>query len=258
MSKCLAVVTENGLEPTAQTNNTLNAIKLAILQKQAQQGFNYNDEIWITESGEIEIPVTGVYEVTLWRGGNGGVVRTNTNGAVGGLGYFPVTFIKYYEKGQVVPVTIGAGGIGLITDGTLDESVVEGGATSFGDLTYAGSINQGGKYLLLRNYASLSAVYGNTSGFSNKEATGGGIGGGSPYQTTTQTMSGTYWGAGGAARWKPNNSHMAGNGFQGAAYLRFFNPEKAVLSTINDTDLIPYLMLLQRLEAIEAQLNINS
>lgn len=252
MSKCLAVVTENGFEPTAQANNTLTAIKLALLQKQAMQNFAPNDEIWITESGDWEVPYDGIYEVLTIGGGDGGLANNAiVFGGISGMYRFGTT---YFNKNQILSITIGAGGEGATTN--FSDSLRWGGETFIEGITLEPTDTVNKSTRLLGTSQTYIANSNNIF-----IACGGGFGGGMFGSiadfTNTDTLHAIWYGGGGGA--KADSTHkIAGDGYQGAVRFRFFNPEKASLPTINDADLIPYVELLNRLEAIEAQLNINS
>lgn len=106
---------------------------------------NFNTREVINESGEWTAPVTGTYKITVIGGGTGGLVRGNADysGRIvvrsGNSGEFFTTF-KTLQKGQVIPVTIGAGGLKRI-DPILDGNAVVGGITSFGDITAGNTLN---------------------------------------------------------------------------------------------------------------------
>lgn len=243
MSKCLAIKTaDNTLEPTAQANAVATAIKLAVLQKQAMGGLGFNTKVIIEESGDWTAPVTGTYKVTVIGGGWGGHISGN-NIVVGGLSGATETKFFQLEKNQVVSITIGAGGIGS----TTDSSVTPGGATSFGDFTPDSNVNLAGEVAYVNNWSS---------GNFQVDCHGGGLGGGAGYYTTDNpdTQNGSWYGAGGGA-WASQGvsarPSRVGNGHKGCVIIEYFDPEKASLPAINDTDLIPYVNLIKRVESLE-------
>lgn len=246
MSKCLAIKTgENTLEPTAQTNNTLNAIKLALLQKQAEQGLGFNTREIIEESCDWTAPVTGVYKITCIDGGSGGLAA-NGQFLNGGYSGKIIERYKHLTKGQIIPVTIGAGGIGEV--GILQPSNNSGGISSFGDIS-TNLLNMDN-----RTPSSSHSLMGTS--LQSDGVRGGGRGGAS--HVNWNATSATFYGAGGSACFLSPNTYTVSDGFQGCIIVEYFDPEKASLPTINDTDLIPYLTLLQRLDTLEKQFAENA
>lgn len=239
-TKCLAVKTEDGLEKTAGSDSVTMAVKLAALERLAMQNFAPNDEIWITESGDFTVPYDGLYEITIWNGGSGCYQYSDHRFDSGGAGYAPLTTVRYYKKGAIIPVTIGAGGKGSKFDSNISP---HGGISSFDGITVPHSkYYMLGSSMLLRE--GLNVVY--------ARAYGGGVGGGLGDPTTGVHAQG--YGAGGGGFYDGTNDYV-GDGGNGAVRLCFFNPEKASLPAINDTDMIPYIELLQRIEALEQAIN---
>lgn len=242
MSNCLAVNTENGLEKTAQANNVATAIKLALLQEQAMQGLGFNTREYITVSGEWEASVTGTYKITIIDGGDGvNYNSTLADGARAMFGGKSGNFGEYYvqlTKGQKVDVTIGAGGIA--GSGT----VFFGGKTFFGEL---GSVD--GTYL------NPSVDWHHAAGVDAKSVFvyGGGFGGG---QANTVYQNGQWYGAGGGGYIHYDNSTLAvGNGYQGCVIAEYFDSSKVPLPVIDGEVLVPYISLIERIEALEAAIS---
>lgn len=241
-SVCLAVKTsDTELKPTAQASNVATAIKLALLQKQAEQGLGFNTKEYITESGEWEVPVTGTYRITVIGGGGGGQYRISGNilDAIGGPSGSVKTVFVSLVKGQKIDVVIGTGGVGGDQTGVTDFLPFMGGNTNFGDISSADGV-------------AFQCMENNSDTITVVRANGAGLGGGYGNSATGDAF--WYGGGGGAQAVRAGVSSYqvkAGNGAQGCVIAEWFDPEKATLPTINDTDLIPYVNLLQRLEAIE-------
>lgn len=110
---------------------------------------NWNTEEWITESGPWTAPVTGWYEVMVIGGGEGGLVfddRTPRISATGGASGEIYEGLRYYNKGQIIPVTIGAGGVGIIVEWGTYTTARYGGDTLFDDITCRGQAQTGGSW----------------------------------------------------------------------------------------------------------------
>ena len=95
------------------------------------------------EDGSFKVPVTGTYQVEMHGGGGGGGGGTGGSsrlpgGAGGGSGNL---FTVELTKGDVIPVTIGAGGKGGEYAGSSTHTNIDGetgGTTIFGDYSLAG------------------------------------------------------------------------------------------------------------------------
>lgn len=108
----------------------------------------YNTEEILTESGTYTVKVTGWYKVIVVSGGDGAYAWKRSSGFIdqvsGGAGGRIETHLRYYTKGQQIPVTIGAGGLAslLIRDSLDSQEQHNGGNTIFGDITvYRGGNN---------------------------------------------------------------------------------------------------------------------
>lgn len=234
MAKCLAVKTSNGLEPTAQVTNTATAIKLALLQEQANQGFNWNTEEWLTESGNYTAPVSGYYEVTVIGGGNGGRLYIDSLGTYAGDSGGIIKEIVFMEKGSQKSVIIGSGGSYKVANSGYTGHEYEGGITRFGDLN-----------------SSHAPIFHGQIDRANYKASlvGGGLGGGSAFNLPDAA----YYGGGGGVVRLSQTEYEIGNGYQGAVCLRYFDPSKVQLPTIDTEVLTPYLELLKRVDALETE-----
>lgn len=246
---------------TALGGNTL-ANRIALLQTIIKQGLGFNTREIITESGEWTAPVTGTYKITLIGGGSGGKIALPSV-AGGNSGTIYSAFVTL-AKDSTVDVSIGAGGLADNGSG-ID---VNGGVTTFGELASTDALSfveDAGLAVpdLAANTLTYKGVISYKDGTSaSAYGISGGFGGGftvNPAAVESQKViaNGVFFGGGGSAT-SVGASSWAGKGQQGCVIIEYFDPEKAPLPTINDTDLIPYINLLQRLEAIEAQLNINS
>lgn len=220
----------NGLYANGNKLNVSNSVfdSLEELENKLNSSVGYNDEILITESGDFEIPYDGIYEVTVINGGNAARI-SSTNHIWAGEGQASKTVIKEYTNGQIIPVTIGAGGMAQVVDSSTSSYTYEGGATQFGDITSSAN-----EYVL---QGSSNELYNTTGVNVICEAYGGGIGGGYASRTNAN---GFNFGAGGGGYYNINSTpkYNLGNGYQGCVKLRFFNPEKNISITINDAELI--------------------
>ncbi|MBD5585211.1 MAG: hypothetical protein HDQ88_09015 [Clostridia bacterium] len=194
-----------------------------------------NDEIWITESGEWESPITGWAQILLIGGGDGGLAGNYL--AQGGPSGSIHEALVYLSAGDKVTVNIGAGGLGCTgtTGGFSCDASRAGGMTSFGSLTSSDGIN-------LLEVAGLNVPDGykpcflgvhiaDYSSFADKSLSGagGGFGVGWVSIGSDAGFSG-FFGAGGAGLTRQANRY-ASDGQQGAIRLRFWNPAKANGST---------------------------
>ena len=172
----------------------------------------YNKEIWITTSGDWVAPVTGYYDIWAIGGGSGGYVylraTDNYRELMGGTSGSYVYSIMKFNAGDIVPVTIGSGGIGQL--GTLNNSVRWGGDTKFGSLVANGG-SFCGKSSGVTFLSSMIALY--------MTSYGGGIGG------PGETMSTKFYGSGGAASvTDKKTSYAIVNGKSGAVRIRYNDP----------------------------------
>lgn len=196
----------------------------------ATQNFTpYNTEEWITESGTWTAPVTGWYDVWMISGGNGGVVEDSSTiiKLQSGSSGVERRFLSYFEAGVSVPVVIGSGGAGLVTNvgASLDEAV--GGDTIFGTLrvTHAYDINEDNFEESSRDYLFKSNFMTNRK---EMHLSGSGLGGGySAVGIDGLSGSGRWYGGGGAAITASSHPNdIGGNGAQGAICLRYYDPNK--------------------------------
>ena len=91
----------------------------------------------IVESCEWEAPVTGWYKITCVGGGEGAHIWKTTNyfsQAQGGAGGEIKTVLRYFTKGQQIPVVIGAGGQPGIVSSAGWDPLIAGGETTFADV----------------------------------------------------------------------------------------------------------------------------
>lgn len=120
----LVVTPDDGVgSPIVALQAELDALKADVKKRGL-----YNQEVWITESGEWEVPVTGVLELTVIGGGAGAYKGENT-GAVSGSSGEIYTRLLHLNAGDVATVTIGAGGTTVVN--TAYTVAMIGGRTSF-------------------------------------------------------------------------------------------------------------------------------
>ena len=244
---CLSINTEDGLKQIGSgiRGDTAIALKLALLQKQANQNFAPNDEIWITESEDFKVPVAGKYEALIIDGGQGGYLnRTQAYVSGGESGNYGIHFV-YLEKDQIVPVTIGAGGVGLDSSlnntSDINSSSRNGGISSFGDVVNT----------LFTKFTQKDTIKLNNSSYVNSVSVRGeGFGGANISDVNAEYC---FFGAGGSASYLKDSPDTCtvGNGRHGAIHLRFFNPAKVQLPTIDGEVLIPYSELLKKINKLE-------
>ena len=86
-----------------------------------------------TSSGTFTAPFTGKYKVTV-TGGGGSSARDDfsTSAVTGGGGGGTAIKVVSLNKGEVIPITVGVGGVQLQTVGTSFDLGVAGGTSSFG------------------------------------------------------------------------------------------------------------------------------
>lgn len=184
------------------------------LKEQVEEGTLYNSEEIITESGTWTAKATCWHEVTVINGGNGGSVAPvggTVAWAVGGNAGARQTMLMWLEKGQSVPVVIGAAGL----PGSYNEGLaIYGGETSFNGVAPDADMLQVG---------DVSIVVAKTSAPSSIASVGAGVG---SYINTTDNLCDARWyGAGGSAIWRSNVVY-SGKGYQGAVIIRWHDPEK--------------------------------
>lgn len=177
----------------------------------------YNSEQFITESGNWIAPIEAWYDVFLIGGGNGGVCNLYDKSCEGGISGRITRALIFLEKGQTVPVVIGAGGKGagyMPSTAAADLAYTGGGTTSFGSLSTSGKPCFRG--------VSVSQIMPGTNKFYASFGSGGGLGGsageGNP----------TWYGGGGGSHWHetayPNPVYSDGK--QGLVHVRWFDPAK--------------------------------
>ena len=175
-----------------------------------------------TSSGTFNVPagVTAVYVSGI--GGGGGAGGKNTSSVStggGGSGQYCIRKKLSVTPGQVIAVTIGAGGSGGTTSGTSGSS---GGATTFGALlTLSGGSGSPGRTDTNTSPGIGGYPNGQTGGY-NGTATHGGNGGCSPFGNGGVGVSGdggsaaaNTGGGGGGAGTTPSRAGGAG----GSGYL---------------------------------------
>lgn len=188
-----------------------------------------NSEEWITESGEWTAPVTGWYALTLFNGGNSGIVNTTYKSCHSGTSGHMATAFMYLSKGQKVPVTIGAGG----ASPAVNTNQVQGGTTSFGDF----SATRGDDTFKMCEFEGVWTPQGMPSGVTMYYTPGGGICGGYPGNPAGGNMTQAqknercngygHFGGGGAAVLASDGQYGIGAGAQGCVYVRWHDPAKA-------------------------------
>lgn len=204
----------------------------------------FNTKEYITESGEWEAPVMGTYRITLIGGGDASYAN-NDYSINGGAGCAPIhKFIKL-TKGQIVPVIIGAGGIGVVGNTSLEAS--RGGITKFGDFEAATSI--GANYINGSFYLWL-----NTQGVNAGYAFGGGIGGGTPSPLAADNNSGKNYGAGGGGYSSRDEGKIfVSNGYQGCIIVEFYDASKDKNISIDMASSVTIKELQAQLAALTAR-----
>ena len=170
-----------------------------------------NDEILITENCDFVIPYTGTYVIDIINGGDAPYTTfdgkdENRSTIWPGKGKEFKRFYRQYVQGQIIPVTIGKGGIAS-KNGTTNG--IYGGTTTFDDMS-------GSDYPY---WTGVLEIFGGEI-----RANGGGLGAGN------YTASNASWyGAGAGGAWNSYDGVVGprlGNGYQGAVRLRFHNPTK--------------------------------
>lgn len=203
-----------GLAPDVPEDSIIAALiaRIEALEVKVNEGIVYNDEILITESGDFAVPYTGYFEVTAIGGGNGANTSAIMAASYAYNGNSGATETKYIHltKGEIVPVTIGAGAMGSI-DGSGN---INGGVTSFGDyVTTEGSIK-----FFARNGVNTVTSTSTSATLLSGEGIGGNLG------------NGQWYGAGGGVEKIINGTTITSiksyNGAQGCVILRGHNPDK--------------------------------
>lgn len=182
----------------------------------------YNTEAWITSSGTWTAPVTGWYDVWLIGGGMGSAAAAASTLYPGSSGYY-YSFIVHLTKGQKIPVTIGAGGIGNKHTNTTVQT--DGSPTIFGGYSSISGyrFERDAWYFDVANINVNAGVAG--KGYGGGTWTGSATG--AAYQSA---CNGRFYGAGaGCMRYKAQSLAQWGNGAQGAVRLRYFDPTKSSL-----------------------------
>lgn len=204
-------------------------------------GGNFNSDIWITESQDWVVPVTGIYDVLIINGGQSGRCYYNNVyiDAIGGAGGNRIRKLLYLKKDTIIPVTIGAGGV---ADGV---SNIVGGITEFGE--YTGSDQGCELFPMTRNQQVVD-----TDATHVASASGSGIGGGWSGQ------SGLWYGGGGSGyivvRNKQVTDALNGDGYQGAVYLRWYDASKDKNISIDMASSITMKELQEQIKTLTIQI----
>lgn len=200
-----------------------------------------NSELWILESGTFTAPVSGLYDVLLFSGGNSGGVASDIGRCWGGVSGRRTSGTVYLTEGQQVPVIVGAGGVASSAG-----AEVGGGETSFGDfLTTDNTAHPDGP----ENYSYFRGedlVLRGVSPYAEKyPAIGGGPGSGYPTDPKTgdtQAVSNArsnaagHFGGGGAAMITASKKYSAGAGAPGSIRVRWHDPDKMPSSSQNPSE----------------------
>lgn len=201
----------------------------------------YNTKEIIDESGDWIAPVTGWYRITCIGGGGGANIHVNGTvadyGSAGNTGGFKKE-IRFYNKGQVIPVTIGAGGSKAISYQGQSGNSTLGGITVFDDI----ETPQFGGFDFNGINLNVQSVITNVWNTKSLMATGQGFGGGYHYNagSGTEAVDGHYWGAGGGAildnvpvsaevPYTDPELYKLMDAYQGCVRLRYYNPDKTNL-----------------------------
>lgn len=209
MAKCLAQKLEDGtLVGVGGASSMVTAAKLAALAGKVRQGCFPNERVLITASGDWEAPVTGIYHILAIDGGNGGQYD-QANWVIGGRSGAYKEAIAFFEKGQVIPITIGAGGKGA--------AAASAPATLFGGITTVGDVDFSAYQFRRLN----GGVDGRVPGTKAASAFGGGFGG-------TRFSTAEWYGAGGGAHIASaaSSTPQLDNGGNGCVIITYFNFDK--------------------------------
>lgn len=183
--------------------------RLATVEEVIANGMVYNDEIWITESGNWTVPYDGYYEILAIDGGNGAYHHITNNFITAGVsGNYKQALVKF-KKGQIVPIIIGTGGIGT-TESTVELST--GGITTVGSVSFTQYHNN--------RLIPLAIQFSNIHSI---RVSGAGFGGG-------DFLHDAYWyGAGGGGFLNSDGIYEVHDGKQGVVRFRFYNPDKNII-----------------------------
>lgn len=185
----------------------------------------FNAEEWITASGEWTAKATGWHEVLLIGGGGGSFCDITSWGGFGGNAGRRFSFLRHCQKGQKIPVTIGAGGIG----GATNNAALNGGDTVFDGISSNQHGKAGGEFWVMTQYQYKTDNY--------FELHGNGPNCQRTYGTSVSTpvghvstCDGIFPGGGACGTITRNggaNYYWHGNGAAGAIRIRYFDPDKA-------------------------------
>lgn len=191
----------------------------------------------VTVSGDWEAPVSGYYSILAIDGGDGAYVYINNKSCEGGASGAYKQAVTFFEKGQIVPITIGSGGTGFVGNGAPDSR--KGGKTSIGDVDFSAYEN-----------CRLSAVISYRTAYNYGYSPGGGFGGYAPLQTEV------WYGAGGAGYAKlagDESASIAQDGQPGAVILTWYDPAKDPRATIDTASSVSVDDLAKEIAALKAQ-----
>lgn len=172
---------------------------------------------WLyTSNGEWQCPANGTYQIEMHGGGGGAAIssmqdRIFSGASGGGSGEL---YTQFCEIGRIYPITIGAGGQGLRSSGTVQAS--NGEQTTFGDLSIDGG--KGGKAIAIGSNSTAGAGTGSlaTAGsVTQMQSSLGNIAGGQGNSSNTAQV----YGDGGSIA-----STTAGAGQPGAVIITFLQP----------------------------------
>lgn len=209
-------LSDGSLVPVSQ-GITVPIAEWQALKAQVEEGTLYNTEEIITESGEWEAPVTGWYEVTVIGGGSGAFLDSRlTRGEAGKFGNRK-TVLAYYQKGQQIAVTIGAGGLKLFSE-LANMQLTYGGPTSFGEIASTDADSW---------VYSVGAQH-NISGNALQRECGRGPNGGIGSENGTISNNGRFPGGGGGYGVNgTTGAYNMGDGAPGAAIIRYYDKVKS-------------------------------
>ena len=169
--------------------------------------------------------VTGIYEentsfivpgvlrnnqisVRIFGGGGGGVLINSNSGWAGGGGGYMNNAVVNVTPGEIITITIGAGGEGYLTTGLVSGNMNSGGTTSFG--THLSANGGSGAALTARNAgAGGRGGAGGGGGGRGSGGIGDQFGGGGGYSGAN---GGTWGGGGGGYTSRGRGGMYGGNG----------------------------------------------
>lgn len=197
----------------------------------------YNTKEYITETGSYIAPVTGEYKITIIDGGSGAYVfsyGTSFSLHSGDTGRVKETFVKL-NKGQEIPVVIGAAGIGVFskTDGYNLETFnsTKGGKTTFGDIgTDEDAFHFNDQNIIVKNETR--------------------------YDASALPVYGQYYGGGGYARvlhTNQPNANYATNGADGCIIVEYYDAAKDKNISIDMASSITIKELQSQIVALDAR-----